>query len=226
MLPHFPATLDVTKGAPTLLLSLLLLSACKGDGDATAPAETTPAEATPAPSATPTETATPPRERDRDRNAAAAPEVVADLDLAVRLGLVPPEPVVVAPLLTHPDIRELVQYNGELAVRSLDGIAPSANYNALRLAAGEGYGFALQLWRLDETRQVIPRFERLRDTWIVATPDESAVGDAAFHGEFSGIRHYVFSHRPSRSVVAITCQSDLCTTEQSREIARRVLSRL
>lgn len=150
----------------------------------------------------------------------------ADRDLAVRLGLVPPDPLVVAQLLTHADIRELVRYDGELAVRTLDGLAPSPHYNVIRLGAGEQYGFALQVWRLEEARQVAPRYDRLKETYIVATEDPTPVGDASFHGEFAGVRHHGFSHRASRSVAVVTCEATLCTQPQARALAERVLSRL
>jgi hypothetical protein len=214
----------------SVLLATTALAGCPSGSDppttsaeSSAPTtDTAPGAATPSDPAAQTA-------RERERAAQPPPraeEPVADLDLAVRLGLVPPEPVRVSMLLTHPDIREIVRYDGELAVRPLDGIAASPTYNATRLAAGDGYGFALQLWRLKEARQVIPRFERLRDTWIIATPSPTPVGDASFFGEYAGIRHLVFSHRASRSVAAITCQASLCTDEHAQALAERILSRL
>jgi hypothetical protein len=221
--------IDRVSTLASVLLTTTVLAGCPSGSDppATLAEPSAPTADTATGTATPSEPAAQtPRDRDRAAQPPRAEEPVADLDLAVRLGLVPPEPVRVSMLLTHPDIREIVRYDGELAVRPLDGIAASPTYNATRLAAGDGYGFALQLWRLEEARQVIPRFERLRDTWIIATPSPTPVGDASFFGEYAGIRHLVFSHRASRSVAAITCQATLCSEEHAQALAERILSRL
>ncbi len=150
----------------------------------------------------------------------------ADRELATRLGLAPPEPLRVADLITHADIRELMQYTGDLTIATLDGIEPGPYYNALRLAAAAGFGFSVQLWQDDEQRQALSRFARLQETYIDRNADTSPVGDEAFWGEFEGIRHYALFHRASKSVVILSCQSDLCTPEQVRSLAERVLSRL
>lgn len=150
-----------------------------------------------------------------------------DRDLAVRLALVPPDPLVVADLLTHADIREIFRYEGSLAVSSLEGIEPTDGYNAIRLASDDGgFGFAVQVWQLDAARQLEPRFQRLRDTWISATDDREPVGDGAFYGEFEGIRYYAFAAGEARSMSVISCQTMLCTPNQLRTLADRVYDRL
>lgn len=150
----------------------------------------------------------------------------ADRELATRLGLAPPEPLRVADLLTHADVRELMQYTGDLTIATLDGIEPGPHYNALRLASAAGFGFAVQLWQEDEQRQALSRFARLQETYIDRNPDTAPVGDEAFWGEFEGIRHYAFFHRASKGVVIVSCQSELCTPDQLRNMADRVMSRL
>jgi len=150
----------------------------------------------------------------------------ADRELATRLGLAPPEPLRVADLLTHADVRELMQYTGDLTIATLDGIEPGPYYNALRLSAGSGFGFAVQLWQEDEQRQALSRFARLQETYIDRNADTSPVGDEAFWGEFEGIRHYALFHRASKSVVIVSCQAELCTPDQVRNMADRVMSRL
>jgi hypothetical protein len=150
----------------------------------------------------------------------------ADRELAIRLGLAPPEPLRIADLLTHADVREIMGYTGDLTIASLDGIDPDPYYNSLRLGSGTGFGFAAQLWHHDEQRQALSRFARLQETYIDRAVDTSPVGDEAFFGEFEGIRHYAFFHRASRNVAVFSCQSDLCTTEQARSMADRLASRL
>ncbi len=150
----------------------------------------------------------------------------AERDLAVRLGLAPARPLVVSHLLTHPDVRELAGYVGELRVTSLEGVEPAPGYNTIRLAAGDGFGFALQLWRFDTERQAEARYARMAETYIIATADPTPVGDEAFASNFEGIRTYVFLHGDSRSVGAVSCQATLCTDGQIRALADRVASRL
>ena len=183
-----------------------------------APPAAESAQAPAAPSATPPAPNGPsPRE--------TATEV--DRDLAVRLALVPPDPLVVADLLTHADVREIFRYEGSLSVSTLEGIDASEGYNSTRLASDDGgFGFAVQVWQLDAARQLEPRFERLRDTWISATDDREPVGDTAFYGEFEGIRYYAFAAPSARSMSVVSCQTMLCTPNQLRTLATRVFDRL
>lgn len=150
----------------------------------------------------------------------------ADRELATRLGLAPPEPLRVADLLTHADVRELMQYTGDLTIATLDGLEPGPHYNALRLAAEAGFGFAVQLWQEDEQRQALSRFARLQETYIDRNLEPEPIGDEAFSGEFEAVRHYAFFHRASKSVVIVSCQAPLCTRDQLRAMADRILSRL
>lgn len=181
--------------------------------------EPTPEEASAGPEAAP---ATPPNRTPVVRSQANS----ADRELATRLGLAPPEPLRVADLLTHADIRELMQYTGDLTIATLDGLEPGPHYNALRLSAASGFGFAVQLWQEDEQRQALSRFARLQETYIDRNLDTAPVGDEAFWGEFEGIRHYAFFHRASKSVVIVSCQAELCTPDQVRAMADRIMSRL
>lgn len=154
------------------------------------------------------------------------PQVQADRELAQRLGLAPPEPLAVAHLMTHADIRELVQYQGTLSLGLLEGVEPSATYNAIRLASEGGYGFALQVWRDQNPRQLEARYERMMRTYFVSSEDPVPMGDQAFRAEFEGIRHYAFMDRTSSTFAVITCQSDACLDQHIRGLAERVVSRL
>jgi hypothetical protein len=214
-------------------LTLALASCSRGSSDT----ETTPAPAEASTEATPADNAgsgTPPEAGAVPPPAPTnAPLVVrntvasADRELAQRLGLAPPDPLIVSDLLTHADIRELVGYRGELTISTLPGIAPSPLYNVVRLSSdGGGYGFAVQLWRDDQERQSTARFTRLQETYIDRIPEAEPLGNEAFRGEFDGIRHYVFLHSLSRSVATVSCQSDLCDNIHLRTLAERVLSRL
>jgi hypothetical protein len=156
----------------------------------------------------------------------ASPQAAGDRDLAIRLGLVPPEPLPVAQYLTHADVRELVRYDGALALGILEGVAPSPEYNTIRLSTEGGYGFALQLWREPSSRVIDDRYARLRETYFIAADDPMPIGDLAFRAEFEGIRHYAFLDRPTRSVAVVTCQSDVCLDQHIRALAERVRSRL
>ena len=147
-------------------------------------------------------------------------------DIRVRLGLDPPPNLLVGDLLTRQDIREVTQYEGAVAETTFDGIEPSPNYNAVRIAAEGGFGFGLQLWSLDESRQVSPRYDRLQQTYFRSTEDESPVGDRAFIANFEGIRQYGFMHRASRSVGVVSCDANLCSAEQVEQLAQNVLNRL
>jgi len=171
-------------------------------------------------------TSTPPPATTRDPAPVRPSAPSSDRDLAIRLGLAPAEPLHIASFLTHADVREIFAFDGELTIRTLEGIEPNPSYNAVRLGADDGYGFALQLWRLDETRQVNPRYDRLRQTYITALNEDTSPADAAFTAEFEGIRHYVFAHRASRTVGAVTCQTSLCTAAQLRDLAVKVVDRL
>ncbi|MFT6395552.1 MAG: hypothetical protein ACJAYU_000294 [Bradymonadia bacterium] len=158
----------------------------------------------------------------RDRR----PEVEANRNLAQRLGLAPPDPLLVSDLLTRADVRELTNFQGELLETSLAGIAPAPGYNTIRLRADGGYGFALQVWQTDELRQVAAHFRRLRETYFDSALDSSGVGNEAFTADFQGIRHYAFLHRQSKSAAVITCDRTLCDAIQIRAMAQRVGNRL
>jgi len=218
-----------------LMLATAALPACKSGEDGEASDEATPgaevavpdeaaaptAGSAQAPAADPPPAPTPSGPSPRQN---AAP---VDRDLAVRLALVPPDPLVVADLLTHADIREIFRYEGSLSVSTLEGIESSEGYNSIRLASDDGgFGFAVQVWQMDAARQLEPRFQRLRDTWISATDDRDPIGDVAFYGEFEGIRYYAFSTAGARSMSVITCQTMLCTPNQLRTLADRVYDRL
>jgi hypothetical protein len=209
--------------------ALLSTAACsRGDGGEETPDEgtaatTSPDEASGAPTAAQPPTTPQPSGVPVVRNAAAS----ADRDLAQRLGLAPADPLIVSDLLTHADIREIVGYNGELSIATLEGVQPSEFYNAMRLASSEsGFGFAVQLWEDEQSRQTLSRFERLQETYIDRIAETDGVGDSAFRGEFDGIRHYAFMIERARSVAVISCQTELCDSEQVRGLAERVSSRL
>lgn len=155
-----------------------------------------------------------------------SPTPSADRQLAMRLGLTPPEPLIVADLLTHADIRSIARYDGALTVTGLDGIEPNPEYNALRLASDAGYGFAVQLWQPPELRRAEERYNTLQETYIQVIADADPVTTRAFRGAYEGIRHYVFLDQRSRSVGIVTCQANLCDNLQLRELAERVVSRL
>ena len=144
----------------------------------------------------------------------------------VRLGLEPPPNLVVQYLLTRADVRELSLYEGTLTGSTLVGIEPSPNYNAFRIQSETGYGIGLQRWLLTETRQTMPRFQRLHDTYFEANDDNDPIGDGAFYGNIEGIRHYAFAHQSSRSVVVVTCETAICSLVQVKSLAERVFSRL
>ncbi len=212
------------------IAALVSAAACSrggDDGEAMAEANSEPAPvaeasaetAPPAPAANPT----PNNPVPVVRNTAAS----ADRNLAQRLGLAPADPLIVSDLLTHADIRELVGYNGELSIATLEGVQPSEFYNAMRLASADGgFGFAVQLWEDEQARQTVSRFERLQETYIDRVAETDGIGDTAFRGEFDGIRHYAFMIERARSIAVVSCQSELCTTEQVRNLAERVSSRL
>lgn len=154
------------------------------------------------------------------------PDVEANRDLAQRLGLAPPDPLLVSDLLTRADVRELTNFQGELLETSLAGIAPAPGYNTIRLRADGGYGFALQVWQTDELRQVAAHFRRLRETYFDSALDSSGVGNEAFTADFQGLLHYAFLHRQSKSAAVITCDRTLCDATQIRALAQRVGNRL
>lgn len=191
----------------------------EGTGEPAPVAEASTEPTTPSPAANPaTNNAVP-----VVRNTAAS----ADRDLAQRLGLAPADPLIVSDLLTHADIREIVGYNGELSIATLEGVQPSEFYNAMRLASAEGgFGFAVQLWEDEQSRQTLSRFERLQETYIDRIAETDGVGDSAFRGEFDGIRHYAFMMERARSVAVVSCQTELCNAEQVRGLAERISSRL
>ena len=214
---------------------LVALTGCPGD-EAPDPAEPSEAEG----SAEPTEAAEEPGAAEPSEAAPTPtpaapitprvverrPDVEANRELAERLGLAPPPPLVVADLLTRADVRELTGYTGDLLETSLEGLEPSVDYNAIRISAGTGYGFALQLWQLAEIRQVTNQFRRLRETYFAAENESAPVGNEAFAATFQGLRHYAFLHRASRSIAVLTCQDALCDAAQLRSLAQRVSNRL
>lgn len=226
-------TTKIAEAAWLLLAGTVALStACRSDPSAdepTAPSEATAAAdpaaagsgpAAPAAGSAAAPVATP------IATPIASPQAAGDRDLAIRLGLVAPEPLPVASYLTHADVRELVRFDGALALGILEGVAPSPEYNTIRLSTEGGYGFALQLWREPSSRVIDDRYSRLRQTYFVAADDPMPVGDLAFRAEFEGIRHYAFLDRNTRSVAVITCQSDICLDQHIRALAERVRSRL
>lgn len=220
-----------------VLFSALVLSACKrgSDGDAEADIDETQVALAPpatepdeeAPSAPPEEAQAPPPQRPvvptpRDRT----DDVSENRALAARLGLAPPDPLLVSDLLTRADVRELTNFEGELLETSLEGIPAGPAYNAIRLQADGGYGFALQVWQHDEIRTLAAQFTRLRETYFSSEVDASGVGNEAFSADFQGIVHYAFLHRASKSIAVVTCQRGICDPTQARNIAERVSRRL
>lgn len=154
------------------------------------------------------------------------PEVEASRELAARLGLAPPDPLFVADLLTRADIRELTRFQGELMETTLEGIAPSPDYNAIRIQANGGFGFAVQVWEYADPRDLSAQYRRLKETYFDSTLENSAVGNEAFSADFEGIRHYAFQHRASKSMAVVTCDRALCDAAQLRALAQRVANRL
>ncbi len=187
------------------------------------PAEPTPAAegsaaAAPAPVAPRVEVQQPTRVR-RD-------DVSENRELAARLGLAPPDPLLVSDLLTRADVRELTNFQGELLETSLEGISPDADYNAIRLQADGNYGFALQVWQHNEVRTLTAQFRRLSETYFDSDVDSAGVGNEAFSADFQGILHYAFLHRASKSIAIVSCQRGLCDPTQTRALAQRVANRL
>ena len=154
------------------------------------------------------------------------PEVEANRELAARLGISPPDPLLVSDLLTRADVRELTNFSGELLETSLAGIEAGPQYNTIRLQADGGYGFALQVWQHDEVRQLSAQFRRLRETYFDSQLDNSGLANEAFTADFQGIRHVGLVHRPSRSIAVVTCDRNLCDPIQIRAVAGRVTERL
>lgn len=189
----------------------------EGSAEAEAPSETEGSAAPAAP--TPNVDLTPPRDRRDD-------EYQENRELAARLGLAPPDPLLVSDLLTRADVREITRFQGELAETSLEGIPSGAYYNTIRLQADGDYGFALQVWQFDEVRQLTAQFRRLRETYFDHELDSAGVGNEAFMADFQGILHYAFLHRASKSIAVVTCQRGLCDPTQTRELAQRVANRL
>jgi hypothetical protein len=224
----------MTSHSTRFLLALTLLgasTACNGGGGEEADSGVplaVPTTVEPSPgSGDPSTEVEPPSQASQPGGPSPRDEAWArDRDLAIQLGFVEPDPLVVSDLLTHADIRELVRYDGALTVTSVEGIAPTPQYNSLRLATENGFGFSIQLWTHDEARQAQARFERLQQTWIQATAEAVPVGDASFSGEFDALRYFAFFDTPSRSTAVVTCQVDLCDPVQIRAIAERAQSRL
>lgn len=147
--------------------------------------------------------------------------------LRTRLGLGQPTALQINEMLTPVDIRELTGYTGTLLDKPLPGQEPNANRNSMRIASDEGFGVGLQVWRVDEVRQLEPRFSRLRSTYIQQERPERIIGQQAFTGEFGGIRHYAFLHRASRQILVVTCSDEICDTpEKVSRLAGRINSRL
>jgi hypothetical protein len=153
-------------------------------------------------------------------------DTTASRELAAKLGLAPPAPLLVGDLLTRADVREVTAFAGELMETSLEGIEPSPEYNTIRLSADGGYGFALQVWQLTDVRQLSTRFRRLRETYFQSALDPASVANEAFTADFQGFRHYAFMHRASKSIAVVTCDMALCSPEHVRELAQRVVNRL
>ncbi|MFT5994397.1 MAG: hypothetical protein ACI82G_003410 [Bradymonadia bacterium] len=172
--------------------------------------------------ATPTPRTAPAQPRVEQRR----PEVEANRELAERLGLAPPPPLIVSDLLTRSDVRELTGFSGELLETSLQGLEPNEDYNAIRISADSGYGYALQLWQFAELRRASNKFRRLRETYFASEQEAAPIGNEAFSARFSALRHYAFLHRGSNSVAVVTCQESLCDREQIRSLSERVLNRL
>lgn len=225
-----PAAESVTMGSNRLLPAglcclLLVASGCSRTSDEVAAgsgaAETASGSgvvaAAPPVAAKP---AAPPEEPVRE----LTPEEISALRSVV--GLTPPEPLMVSDLLTRADVREITKFEEVLAEQPLDGVAPSATYNSIRIGSEAMFGASLQLWRPAEARQAGARYLRLKETYIAATVDAAPVGDEAFFGEFGETIHYAFHHKASRSVVIITCAVKLCDADKVKALADRVASRL
>lgn len=225
-----PAAESVTMGLNRLLPAglcclLLVASGCSraaeeaAAGSGAAEAASGSGVAATAPAAAP-KPAAPAEEPVRE----LTPEEISALRSVV--GLTPPEPLMVSDLLTRADVREITKYEDVLAEQLLDGVAPSATYNSIRIGSADMFGASLQLWRPTEARQSGGRFLRLKETYIAAAPDTAPVGDEAFFGEFGETTHYAFHHKASRSVAVVTCATKLCDAEKVKALADRVASRL
>lgn len=214
----------------------LVVAACDRSGEdvpapestAAAPSESASSEAAPETDAGSENDAAPPSTAQGEREE-ARPWLSGDEleELRNRLGLGTPAALPVRELLTPVDVRELASYTGTLQEVSLVGQEPTTHRNSLRMASDDGFGVGLQVWRVDEVRQLEPRFERLRQTYIHAERPERIIGQQAFMGEFGGLRHYAFLHRASRQLVVVTCGMEVCdSADKVSRIAGRVHSRL
>lgn len=166
------------------------------------------------------------RAGDGAEDAPAALTVGELRELRARLGLAPPAPPEVQPLLTRADVRELLRYQGTLTETVLPGKEPGPGYNAMRLATDDAFGVGVQLWRIEDRERLQRTFQRLQRTYIAAEPEADPVGDAAFSGDFDGLRHYAFRHDRSGSIVVITGDASLGDGAAFRALALRSLDRL
>lgn len=136
------------------------------------------------------------------------------------------QPLRIDHLLSRGEVRQVTGYTSRLDEAPLEGQPASEEYNGMRLAAADSYGFGLQVWRYADPDRADSQYDRMRETYVV-TGTTRVAGDNAFRAAFGGIRELVFTSRQRNTVVALSCDETVCPDESVlQELAQRVRQRL
>lgn len=131
----------------------------------------------------------------------------------------------IADLVTRSDLREVLGYRGELHETNLAGRPMSPSYQAVRFAPEDGaFGFAVELWRLDNGRETAKMVREMSDSWF-SVGDATPLRNAAL-GASMGIRTLLLASPQTSFVLGLSCGENFCTREQLLAMGTIAKSRL
>jgi hypothetical protein len=148
----------------------------------------------------------------------------------------PPEPVRrprvallnATPLLTADEIRATTGFKGMFQERRLLDLERTAFYDSRHFQAvgrPQTFDVALRVWRLDVDSAEERYLKLLGD--LPAAKSRNEIGDRSLRAQEGDILAIAFLHRPSGTVVEMTCGASQCAKhEVLLELGRRMLPRL
>ncbi len=127
-------------------------------------------------------------------------------------------------VLTRNLIKQATQYKHAMRPAPLPGIAPSENYNVIRLQPGrrDNYGVSIQVWKETAAGPQSRRFNELLRQYPQAKR-ERIVGDSAFVSTWQSVQQTVWLDRKKKTIAVLTCDKAICSNEtKNKALAKKV----
>jgi len=124
------------------------------------------------------------------------------------------------------DVKEITAKPDLRAAGALVGIAPSARYNSVVFVGNkDAFGAAVQVWKEVTQRAADRRFRNMKRDYP-NVQDTGAVSTKGFFSSFGDLMTLVFFEPFKRTIVAVTCSTEVCTQESLLALAKRVKTQM